>query len=189
MNGEEEELPSASNPMPTVSALPGIGLLKDRNEKKRRLGFGEKLPPVKAEQVPMIAEVERHLSALLTPAKKTEIKRMIEALMWHYPQYPKPDYAVESVAIDWMADLKQFPADIIRAACIGWRRSPASSAPTPGQLLELATPILTARRYWYHLASETIAPFASPGSVSPGGVEAGRAGLSAGGVSKLRRGA
>lgn len=189
MKDEDEPLPTASNPMPSVKAKSGVELLMKWTEKKRKLGFGAKGPVLVKDQVPLVEEVAAELSALLIPAKRAAIIRMIEELSWHYPMYPRPEHAVESVARDWAADLRQFPPDIIRAACIEWRRSPATSAPTPGQLLEIARPILAARQFWHAQAVEALAPFAPVGSVSAGGVDGEPTAISAGGVSKLRRGA
>lgn len=184
-----EALPSAENHTPEIEKLPGNGLLKKRNASRHRLGYGAKLPALEPDQVPLVGEVARRLSASLIPATPVEIGRLIDGLLWHYPRPERPEEAEESVVLDWVRDLGHLPADIIDAACTAWRRAPNSYAPTPGHLLEIARPILAARQFWHRMAEKELEPFASVGSVSPGGVVAGGASLSAGGVSKLRRGA
>jgi len=181
----EEGLPAVENPMPSLALLPGVVLLKQRSAERHRMGYGAKLPPLKPDQVPLVAEVGRLLSALLIPATPAEIGRMIEALVWHYPHTPRPEHALESVAGDWIRDLGHLPADIIDAACTAWRRAPNAFAPSPGHLLEIANPIMSQREFWRRLVDSELEPFASGGSVSAGGVTS----VSPGGVSKLRRGA
>lgn len=184
-----EALPSAENHTPGIAGLPGNGLLKMRNERRHRLGYGAKLPDLEPDQVPLMGELARRLSASLIPATPAEIGRMVNGLLWHYPRPDRPEAAEESVVLDWVRDLAHLPVDIIDAACTAWRRAPNSYAPTPGHLLEIARPILVARQFWHRMAEKELEPFASVGSVSPGGVVAGGASLSAGGVSKLRKGA
>lgn len=187
---KDEGLPAVDNPMPTLASLRGIRLLRQRSAERHKMGYGAKMPPLAVDQVPAVAEAERLLSDLLSPAKPAAIGRMIEALIWHYPHQPRPDHALESIAADWVRDLGHLPADIIDAACTAWRRSTNQFAPTPGHLLEVASPIMAQREFWHRLAGQELAPFASAGSLSPGGVAADAGAFPPeGDLSKRRRGA
>jgi hypothetical protein len=91
---------------------------------------------------------------------------MVDRLAWHYPRTARPANARRAVAEDWLADLAHLPADIIDAACAAWRRAPNIYAPTPGQLLAIANPILEARRFWARHAAQ-LAAEGEPGDAAP----------------------
>ena len=72
---------------------------------------------------------------------------MITRLIGHYPQHTLADDIRAGIAEDWLEDLAHLPEDVIDAACAGWRRAENKFAPTPGQLLAIANPIVTIRRF------------------------------------------
>lgn len=143
-----DALPSAGEPLPAITTMPGMQLLRNWIVSARL----KAMPP--AEEQAQIAEVAKALSASLTPAKPAEIAKMIEELAWHYPRQERPDPARQTVARDWLRDLGHLPADIIDAACTAWRRAPNQFAPTPGHILALAEPILHTRQFWARRAAE-----------------------------------
>tara|TARA_R110002073_G_scaffold303806_1_gene472266 strand:+ start:4355 stop:4861 length:507 start_codon:yes stop_codon:yes gene_type:complete len=134
------EKPAATNPVPSLAAMPGMKLL-------RMLAYQEAgRAMTDPENRAMIAQAAAGLAASLSPANPNEIAQLIRRLAWHYPQPPRLAAAQRAIAEDWLADMAHLPADIIDAACAQWRRAANEYAPTPGQLLALANPIWEQRR-------------------------------------------
>lgn len=140
--------PTVAEPLPAVSATPGMRLLRNWTLKPRQR---EQPSP---EERAQIAPTAAALNAALTPATPQQIAGLIEELVWHYPNPERPDAARHALAKDWLRDLGHLPEDILGAACTAWRRAPNVFAPTPGQLLALANPIFETRRFWARRAVE-----------------------------------
>jgi hypothetical protein len=108
------------------------------------------------------------LRLAMVPAKPVVLGALLQALMWHYPAVQRSPEAAESIAADWLRDLGHLPADIVDAACCGWRRGQNAYAPSPGHLLAIGDPILTARRHLLAMAERLILPPGSAKSAAGG---------------------
>lgn len=78
----------------------------------------------------------------------------IEGLATHYPVKDMDEAAARQWASDWVEDLSEYPADIIRAAATQWRRGGERYMPTPGRFRKLADPILSFRKRLHTRAVE-----------------------------------
>lgn len=133
-------LPTATEPLPTFAAQPCFALLR------KPLADTEEAMQVEATRRAMV-ELREGISRLLTPATAEEVIVHIERLALHHPPLKAmTDSEAEMWVQDWLADLAEVPADILAAACAEWRRGGSSWMPKPGQLLDLAKPILRHRR-------------------------------------------
>ena len=135
------EKPSITNPLPAIAALPGTPLLK------KLIGHGPRRPTPTPEEIALIQPVTKLLVASLVPAKPARAAQLITRLIGHYPQQAQSDDIRAGIAEDWLEDLAHLPEDVIDAACTGWRRAENKFAPTPGQLLAIANPIVTIRKF------------------------------------------
>ena len=82
----------------------------------------------------------------LTAARDEEIAVAYERLANHYPHLRRSRHEAERAIEDWLDDLADIPADLIREACRLWRNSEAERFPTPGQLKALVVPMLDHRK-------------------------------------------
>ena len=114
---------------------------------KKLIGHGPRKPTPTSEEIALIQPVTKLLAASLVPAKPARAARLITRLIGHYPQQAVSDDIRAGIAEDWLEDLAHLPEDVIDAACAGWRRAENKFAPTPGQLLAIANPIVTIRRF------------------------------------------
>lgn len=151
--------PSAANPLPRYGSAPGMRLLREwmrgmLNERTRI--------PLDAEAHRHLAVIERELSVSLSAATTSEARRAVIGLLNHYPARPLSEEAAAAVLDDWITDLRQFPADIILAACQQWRRGPNTFAPTPGQIIERAEPIMRVRQLYLRMARDALGVEISP---------------------------
>jgi len=135
------EKPSTTNPLPAIAAMPGTPLLK------KLIGHGPRRPTPTPEEIALIQPVTKLLAASLTPAKPARAAQLITRLIGHYPQQALADDIRAGIAEDLLEDLAHLPEDVIDAACAGWRRAENKFAPTPGQVLAIANPIVTIRRF------------------------------------------
>ena len=135
------EKPSTTNPLPAIAAMPGTPLLK------KLIGHGPRRPTPTPEEIALIQPVTKLLAASLVPAKPARAAQLITRLIGHYPQQAMADDIRAGIAEDWLEDLAHLPEDVIDAACAGWRRAENKFAPTPGQFLAIANPIVTIRRF------------------------------------------
>jgi len=132
-------MPTAISPLSPLADQPLWPLLmRPRNEVMIHLGTQEAQGQGRA----LMAEMDR----LSMPARPDEIALLVERLASHYPASPRDEVGDRMVAEDWMEDLAEFPADILKAACAQYRRSTARFMATPGQILALAEPILASRK-------------------------------------------
>jgi len=58
---------------------------------------------------------------------------------------------------DWLEDLKHLQLDVVEATASAWRRSDKAFAPTPGQFLSVANPMLARRKALYHRTQQILA--------------------------------
>src|SRR6185437_6725921 len=72
-------------------------------------------------------------SQTLTRQNNRQIAERIATLLAHYWTPNDSPELRKLVAADWMSDLKEFPADVVSAACQDWRRSEARR-PTPADI-------------------------------------------------------
>lgn len=70
---------------------------------------------------------------------------LLESLSVMYPQQDRTEADDRIRARAWMTDLADYPADVIEAACVQWRRKDTPWMPTPGQLIALMDPIVKHR--------------------------------------------
>ncbi|MCJ8334631.1 MAG: hypothetical protein MJH10_10360 [Epibacterium sp.] len=84
--------------------------------------------------------------ASLAPAEPYEVATLIESLSVMYPQQARTEADDRIRARTWIADLADYPADAIEAACAQWRRKDTAFMPSPGQLIALIEPIVKARQ-------------------------------------------
>lgn len=80
------------------------------------------------------------------PGERREVAAVLARLSVHYPQPDLLPAMADARWADWLHDLRDMPLDVVEGACTHWRRSPAPFMPTPGQLLEIARPMLRHRR-------------------------------------------
>ncbi|WP_153041522.1 hypothetical protein [Pseudovibrio sp. Ad26] len=95
-------------------------------------------------------ELEQLLSTLTqanAPGGAKPVSLAVGQLLNHYPQKRLSPEAITQLIEDWIQDLGSYPTDVIFAACQAWRRSSKTIAPTPGQLITLAEPIMAARNF------------------------------------------
>lgn len=94
-------------------------------------------------QLPAVKSLIEMIREELTPASPREIGSQLVRLFAHYPAQAGAD--MESVAADWIADMRYVSAKAFSEAVQTWRRSTNRFRPTPGQLLaiiaELEEPI------------------------------------------------
>jgi hypothetical protein len=121
--------------------MPGTPLLK------KLIGHGPRRPTPTPDEIALIQPVTKLLAASLIPAKPARAAQLITRLIGHYPQQALSDDIRAGIAEDWLEDLAHLPEDVIDAACAAWRRAENKFAPTPGQLLAIANPIVTIRRF------------------------------------------
>ncbi len=114
---------------------------------KKLIGHGPRRPTPTPEEIALIQPVTKLLAASLIPAKPARAAQLITRLIGHYPQQAMADDIRAGIAEDWLEDLAHLPEDVIDAACAGWRRAENKFAPTPGQFLAIANPIVTVRRF------------------------------------------
>lgn len=69
-----------------------------------------------------------------------------ERLANHFPHLRRTAREHELAIEDWLDDLAEMPADLVREACRLWRMSEAEFFPTPGQLRAQVQPILVHRQ-------------------------------------------
>lgn len=101
--------------------------------------------------------IEAALSLSLAPAKPDLIQNALAALMLHYPVRTMDEKQRQSVLADWIMDLGEFPADVVHAVILSWRRGSNSYAPTPGHLLELGEPIIRVRKMLQGMVDKALA--------------------------------
>jgi len=82
---------------------------------------------------------------LSQPASREEIVMELEALATHHPHQDRDEVGWKLWANAWVQDLTGVPADILRSACVQWRRNDDAFMPKPGKLLRLIEPIVAAR--------------------------------------------
>ncbi|MDF1769857.1 hypothetical protein [Maricaulis sp.] len=130
------DLPTDTNPLPTLAALPSYALL--------RMPLGEAIEEAKGNLV-QVESMRDQICDLLTPATPDAIIYHLEALTVHHPQRSLDGPAYDIWARDWLEDLREYPPDILQAAFTQWRRNASPWMPKPGQILALAAPILAYR--------------------------------------------
>ena len=121
---------------------------------KKLIGHGPRRPTPTPEEIALIQPVTKLLAASLVPAKPARAAQLITRLIGHYPQQAIADDIRAGIAEDWLEDLAHLPEDVIDAACAGWRRAENKFAPTPGQFLAIANPIVTIRRFLAHQGAQ-----------------------------------
>lgn len=148
--------PSKDNPLPAISGWPGWQLVRHG----RYQDSGEIVidPDTRA----ALMQTARALEEALAPALPADAARMIWALFCCYAPRRQGRAAELAVARQWLADLAEYPDDIIDAACTEWRRGQEPFAPRPGEWLALARPILEARRAWARRARSRADPGTAP---------------------------
>ncbi|KZK84941.1 hypothetical protein PsAD13_01475 [Pseudovibrio sp. Ad13] len=87
-------------------------------------------------------------------------------LLNHYPQKRLSPEAITQLIEDWIQDLGGYPTDVIFATCQAWRRSCKTIAPTPGQLITLAEPIMAARNFHIRVLHSVLKAQVTPQSNS-----------------------
>lgn len=151
------KLPTAEEPLPEFLGTPGLLQLRALI----REGFSSNRRPLAPAETEVVRKMVDALRLAMVPAKPAVLGGMLEALMWHYPAVQRSPEAAASIASDWLRDLGHFPPDIVDAACTGWRRGQNSYAPSPGHLLAIGDPIVTARRHLLTMAERLILPAGS----------------------------
>lgn len=144
--------PTARNPLPAYGSAPSMRLLQDL----MRAGHHQRPPVLGPKSMALLIEIEAALATGLVPASAGEMRDAMVALLSHYPARRMSSAERVSVARDWLVDLSGIPADIIAAACQEWRRGTNLYAPTPGQLLGIAQPVLAARRFYHQNAADRL---------------------------------
>ena len=74
-----------------------------------------------------------------------QILVILRRLMVHYPSVSRDQVLETARWEDWIADLEEFPLDVIALAAVAYRRSPQQWAPTPGQLVQICAKIVGPR--------------------------------------------
>lgn len=110
------------------------------------------------------------ICASLIPAEGREIAVLLESLSVMYPQQDRTEADDRIRARAWMTDLADYPADVIEAACVQWRRKDTPWMPTPGQLIALMDPIVKHRERLKRRADDLFAQPA-PRTAKPEPVE------------------
>lgn len=127
---------SPQTPIVLREGLAGLALLK-------QLRWSDRPTTEQAETLRMARPA---FERSLTPAEPKAAAVLIEGLRLHYPAQKLNESEAELVAADWLEDFDHVPLDVLEHACRRWRRSPARFAPSPGQLLAFAEPLIEARQ-------------------------------------------
>jgi len=144
--------PSKDDPLPAISNWRGWKLIRSiRDPDGARIAANP-------EDRTALTQAARALEGALGPAPADNAARMIWALFCCYAPRRQGRAAELAVARQWLADLAEYPDDIIDAACTEWRRGQKPFAPRPGEWLALARPILDARRAWAKRARNLAEP-------------------------------
>lgn len=132
------EIPTAERPLPMTASPRGLALLMSLEAAEAAMAD----PNDRA----AMATVRDELSASLIPATAEQIAGHIEGLAVMYPQQARSDADHRVWVRAWLADLCEYPPDVIEAGCVAWRRSPERFMPTPGQLRDKMDRIMVFRR-------------------------------------------
>ena len=73
--------------------------------------------------------------AYLEPGPRAEISALLTRLRAHYFVPDVPDALAQALADDWADDMALFPLWAVKAACDRYRRSEASRAPRPADII------------------------------------------------------
>lgn len=146
-------LPTVENPLPNSEKPRGLALLMNLNAAEAAMAD----PNDQA----ALATVRDELFASLTPATQKQIAGHIEALAVMYPQQARTDADHTVWVRAWYADLADYPADVIEAGCVAWRRSDERFMPTPGQLRKKMDRIVSFRRILHKRAEKLFADHAA----------------------------
>lgn len=79
---------------------------------------------------------------------ETKKAELIATLLSHHYVPDQPQAIAEAVAADWLDDLKPFPVDVVREACVVWRNSEISTKrrPLPADISISCRQIMADRR-------------------------------------------
>lgn len=130
--------PTAADPLPDSENPRGLALLRSWEAAEKAMADPNDRRAME--------QAGADLRASLRPAEAAEIATLIESLSVMYPQQSRTEADDRMRAKAWIADLAEYPADAIEAACIEWRRSDTPWMPTPGQLIAKIEPIVSHRR-------------------------------------------
>ena len=135
--------PSAKTPFPMFGREPGMRLLQQliasRPERRQT--------PRTAQEIEELEQLLSTLTQANAPGGAKPVSLAVGQLLNHYPQRRLTSEAITQLIEDWIQDLGSYPTDVIFAVCQSWRRSSKTIAPTPGQLIALAEPIMAARNF------------------------------------------
>jgi len=131
-------LPSADEPLPNSENQRGLTLLRNWTVATEAMND----PNDRARIIAVTDELRRSLE----PADARTIAAHLESLAVMYPQQGRMDADDRIRARAWLADLAEYPADVIEAACVAWRRSDTPFMPSPGQLIAKIKPIVSHRK-------------------------------------------
>lgn len=129
--------PTAGEPIPSLAGTHGLMLLRSAPVSTRAMMS-------EADRAAM-TEASEAICASLTPSRAEWIAVEIEGLALHYPAFSRTDRENIIANGHWLADLENWPIDLIREACRLWRNSSERYFPTPGQLKALMEPVLKHR--------------------------------------------
>lgn len=101
--------------------------------------------PLTTDERAALTAARAALSASLQPAPQPALVVVLRRLMNHYPASQRDPGLEKARWEDWLEDLAGIPLDAVEAAAKAWRRSPKAFAPTPGEILALAEPIVRGR--------------------------------------------
>ena len=88
--------------------------------------------------------------AYLTPGKRDEISARILTLRAHYFMPDMPKGLADAVADDWTDDMSAYPLWAVKAACDRYRRSQATRAPRPADIIAFAEEEIEHERQQLH---------------------------------------
>lgn len=134
--------PSRIEPLPAISAHLGWKLIRQTGFQNMVRAAGD--PDARA----ALCDAADALEAALAPASSEQAAHILWELGCAMLPRKQSRPAELAAGRQWLADLADYPADIIDAACAEWRRGPNRFFPRPGELLALARPILEARQLW-----------------------------------------
>ncbi len=154
--------PSAKNPFPMFGREPGMRLLQQLivSRPERRLA------PRTAQEIEELEQLLSTLTQANAPGGSKPVSLAVGQLLNHYPQKRLSPEAITQLIEDWIQDLGTYPTDVIFATCQAWRRSSKTIAPTPGQLITLAEPIMAARNFHIRVLHSVLEAQVTPQSNS-----------------------
>ena len=112
---------------------------------------------IAAAQKKNIEKVKEHYLGTLQPAKAKTILGCIELLESRYYEVARPPELQKQLDREWIADMKDYPEDLIHQACVNWRNSNQSFAPrSAGVLMESVKPEYVRRKSLYLKAKSVL---------------------------------